>query len=110
MSARNRKRSSQESAPGLGAEIESLRGLLRRALERAEQPEAGDPAQARELARWLEVLDSLSKSAARVGRLMINQRELEGDGLFGEAMRRAMDRAVRRLSKPGGEGGPDGPG
>lgn len=98
----------REALPGMGAEIEALRELLRQALEQAGS--LGDAEQEQELTRLMEVVDSLSRSAARIGRLLMSQRELADDGLFGEAMHEWMDRAVRQLSNLDGEGGSHGRG
>jgi hypothetical protein len=97
-----------EGLPGLGAEIEALRELLRQALVQAGS--LGDSEQEQQLTRLMEVLDSLSRTAARLGRLLVSQRALADDGLFGEAMREAMDRAMRKLSTLDGEGGSHGRG
>jgi hypothetical protein len=111
MTLRKRKQERGEGAPepaGLGGEIELLRGLLRRALALAAALEEGDAERQKELLTLLRVLDSLSRSAARTGRMLVSQRELEGDGLLGEALREATERAMRRLA--GQEGDEHGPG
>ena len=111
MTVRKRKHESGDGAPepaGMSGEIELLRGLLRRALALASVLEDDDAERVKELLVLLRVLDSLSRSAARTGRMLVSQRELEGDGLLGDALREATERAMRRLA--GQEGGEHGPG
>jgi len=107
MAVRKGKRAGEgQAGANLVDEIDLLRGLLRRGLELSSG--LGDPEQERELDRLMAVLDSLSRSAGRLWRLLATQRELADDVLFGETIHEALERAARRLA--GGEGGEHGRG
>jgi len=108
MTVRKGKRDAPAQQDGLTDEIEQLRGLLIGALALAGELEDCDPERQKELLTLLRVLDSLSRSAARTGRMLAGQRELTGDGALAEALREATERAMRRLA--GAEGGEHGPG